>query len=89
MQRPNNKLARPNGFSRAGNDRSAQDYAPAYVIAAVLIEWPLNKKGLYNQMQRPNNKLAMTYSPTCYRSTISAKGLNFSVRNGKRWTPSQ
>ena len=29
-------------------------------------------------------RLAATYSPTCYRSTISAIGLNFSVRNGKR-----
>lgn len=31
---------------------------------------------------------ATTYSPTFYRSTIGADGLNFSVRNGKRWTPS-
>jgi hypothetical protein len=29
-------------------------------------------------------KMATTYSPTFYRSTISAGGLNFSVRNGKR-----
>ena len=28
----------------------------------------------------------MTYSPTI-GSTIGATGLNFSVRNGKRWTP--
>jgi len=28
--------------------------------------------------------LATTYSPTGKGSTISAKGLNFSVRNGKR-----
>jgi hypothetical protein len=27
---------------------------------------------------------ATTYSPACYCSTISAGGLNFSVRNGKR-----
>ena len=32
-------------------------------------------------------KLAITYSPTLYRSTIGANGLNFSVRDGKRWTP--
>ncbi len=31
--------------------------------------------------------LAISYSPTCYRSTIGASGLNFSVRNGKRWSP--
>ena len=32
-------------------------------------------------------KVAMTYSPTNVRSTIGADGLNFSVRNGKRWIP--
>jgi hypothetical protein len=31
-------------------------------------------------------KLAAAYSPTL-RSTIGAVGLNFSVRNGKRWNP--
>ena len=30
---------------------------------------------------------AATYSPTCYCSTIGVNGLNFSVRNGKRWNP--
>ena len=34
-----------------------------------------------------DKKVATTYSPTFYRSTIGAIGLNFSVRNGKRWTP--
>ena len=32
-------------------------------------------------------KTAMTYSPTNLCSTIGAVGLNFSVRNGKRWNP--
>ena len=32
-------------------------------------------------------KVAMTYSPTNVCSTIGAVGLNFSVRNGKRWIP--
>ena len=31
--------------------------------------------------------MAATYSPTWYSSTIGASGLNFSVRNGKRWDP--
>ena len=31
-------------------------------------------------------KAATTYSPAG-RSTIGADGLNFSVRNGKRWSP--
>ena len=32
-------------------------------------------------------KVAMTYSPTNICSTIGAVGLNFSVRDGKRWDP--
>ena len=35
---------------------------------------------------RLSGKKAATYSPTV-RSTIGAFGLNFSVRNGKRWNP--
>ena len=34
-----------------------------------------------------SKKTAMTYSPTNLCSTIGAVGLNFSVRNGKRWNP--
>ena len=34
----------------------------------------------------PLLKAAATYSPTV-RSTIGDAGLNFSVRNGKRWSP--
>ena len=30
---------------------------------------------------------AASYSPASHRSTIGAGGLNFSVRNGKRWDP--
>ena len=32
-------------------------------------------------------KKAASYSPALHRSTIGAGGLNFSVRNGKRWDP--
>ena len=35
----------------------------------------------------PSIEVAMTYSPTNLCSTIGAVGLNFSVRNGKRWIP--
>ena len=31
--------------------------------------------------------MAASYSPALHRSTIGATGLNFSVRNGKRWNP--
>ena len=34
-----------------------------------------------------NIKRAATYSPALHCSTIGANGLNFSVRNGKRWDP--
>ena len=33
----------------------------------------------------PLKKKAATYSPALRRSTIGAPGLNFSVRDGKRW----
>ena len=32
-------------------------------------------------------KGAATYSPALHCSTIGASGLNFSVRDGKRWDP--
>ena len=32
-------------------------------------------------------QVAATYSPTLVCSTIGAGGLNFSVRDGKRWDP--
>ena len=34
-----------------------------------------------------DKKEAATYSPALHCSTIGASGLNFSVRNGKRWDP--
>ena len=35
--------------------------------------------------ERPQKKEAAAYSPALHCSTIGASGLNFSVRNGKRW----
>ena len=32
-------------------------------------------------------KMAASYSPALHCTTIGASGLNFSVRNGKRWDP--
>ena len=37
--------------------------------------------------ESPSRKTAATYSPNWYVSTIGVDGLNFSVRNGKRWVP--
>ena len=38
-------------------------------------------------LDRASKRTAATYSPTWWGSTIGAIGLNFSVRNGKRWDP--
>ena len=38
-------------------------------------------------MQRALSKKAATYSPALRCSTIGVPGLNFSVRDGKRWDP--
>ena len=44
-------------------------------------------KGFFKSAGKRIKNLAPTYSPTFYCSTIGSGGLNFSVRNGKRWTP--
>ena len=46
-----------------------------------------NKKESLNFLKLSSQKVAMTYSPTNLCSTIGAVGLNFSVRDGKRWIP--
>ena len=45
----------------------------------------LIKKAL--RISKGFNNVAATYSPGCNPSTIGAAGLNFSVRDGKRWDP--
>ena len=41
-----------------------------------------------DQLSGPGRqRTAATYSPTWWGSTIGEGGLNFSVRNGKRWIP--
>ena len=49
----------------------------------------INKKSVHliAQMNALIKKEAATYSPALHCSTIGASGLNFSVRNGKRWDP--
>ena len=47
-------------------------------------EVPLRRNFLQSGTQ--SKRAAATYSPAI-RSTIGADGLNFSVRNGKRWNP--
>ena len=45
------------------------------------------KKSLQTLLSEDSLKKAATYSPTLRCSTIGALGLNFSVRDGKRWNP--
>ena len=48
---------------------------------------PLPVKGLHICLSASVVKMAASYSPALHCSTIGAGGLNFSVRNGKRWDP--
>ena len=70
---------RPSGYIPACILTSLRDYAFGL--------WGGKKKtaGVFDGL-RLSGKKAATYSPTV-RSTIGAFGLNFSVRNGKRWNP--
>ena len=45
------------------------------------------KKRLQVNLTRSPRRTAAAYSPTWWGSTIGDGGLNFSVRNGKRWFP--
>ena len=47
---------------------------------------PINKKSR-SKRSGSCEKEAATYSPALHCSTIGAGGLNFSVRDGKRWDP--
>ena len=55
--------------------------------AAVSHVTPWHKKKPPESFSPEALKKAATYSPTLRCSTIGALGLNFSVRDGKRWSP--
>ena len=65
------------------------NYSFCQPFLVVLFDYILYKKRVivYKTTALCLKKLAITYSPTLYRSTIGASGLNFSVRDGKRWNP--
>ena len=46
-----------------------------------------NKKERFSRFLSGKPLKAATYSPALHCSTIGDDGLNFSVRNGKRWDP--
>ena len=57
-------------------------------MVAAIFKTSQNEKDLRDFSPRSLiRKKAATYSPALHCSTIGASGLNFSVRNGKRWNP--
>ena len=57
-------------------------------MVAAIFKTTQNEKDLRDFSPRSLiRKKAATYSPALHCSTIGASGLNFSVRNGKRWNP--
>ena len=66
------------GCDRTGRDRTGQDRTARDGMRQ-------KKEGGSNES--PSRKTAATYSPNWCVSTIGVDGLNFSVRNGKRWVP--
>ena len=72
-------------LSRVTRDSHNQQYNRRLFIQ-LFSQAYTNKKG-FRVLQNPFViSLATTYSPTI-SSTIGADGFNFSVRNGKRWSP--
>ena len=67
---------RRKGCDRTGQDRTARHGRSGNTQ---------KKEGGSNES--PSRKTAATYSPNWCVSTIGVDGLNFSVRNGKRWVP--
>ena len=61
------------GQDGTGRDRTARD--------------GMGQKKEGGSNESPSRKTAATYSPNWCVSTIGVDGLNFSVRNGKRWVP--
>ena len=53
----------------------------------VTIKYQKAQKNLKDIVSLRFEKVAASYSPALHCSTIGAGGLNFSVRNGKRWDP--
>ena len=55
-------------------------------MKTIIVISEYNKKAPETERNlRLSSKEAATYSPALHCSTIGASGLNFSVRNGKRW----
>ena len=64
-------------------DKRTKKYLNLFIAGAKIQKNPRNTKCNEDLFK----KMAASYSPTLHCSTIGAGGLNFSVRNGKRWDP--
>ena len=64
-------LDKPSGIAERGGEIRENEKAPGKLILEAFLL----------------KKTAASYSPALHCSTIGAGGLNFSVRNGKRWDP--
>ena len=63
--------------------KKARISEPSYILKSKKREsWYLSKSRTLAEIKK-----AATYSPALHCSTIGDGGLNFSVRNGKRWAP--
>ena len=56
-------------------------------VSLNLLSYNKRKRSLFIIEETPRLKMAASYSPALHCSTIGASGLNFSVRDGKRWNP--
>ena len=73
-------------MSNLSADRQVSCLLVLTVLILATLYLLLIKKALRSESKGLNN-VAATYSPGCNPSTIGAAGLNFSVRDGKRWDP--
>ena len=85
---------RPHCLTAADSKRLSRRVSGATKSAAVrttgvagVTQTLLYKKRVRTISCSDSRRTAATYSPTWCGSTIGVSGLNFSVRNGKRWFP--
>ncbi len=71
-------LLSANGLFLSANQRKHKTSGYFYTTKSPWVFWTQGLSSL---------KVAASYSPALHCSTIGASGLNFSVRNGKRWDP--
>ena len=74
-------------LDKTRNSRNSRKIMPAKKNNKKSPPEDFSSGGLHLSFLLRDWKKAVTYSPALHCSTIGASGLNFSVRNGKRWNP--